>query len=187
MGRYSLLIYYISFAVLFLGCQAGNVDLDNAGTEDLTVLIDGQPYEMKAGAYRSIHLERGKHELEIRSASGELKKETSFSVDIGGLINLGETRYYIWTDLYGENELRRTKLKEEWTQIGDKRLYGDFTVIESDQNWVERRWDYGLNEEFPEDLLGWKPTNEKYIIKSKLFRQEDLLKTYQNRVESSKP
>jgi len=94
------------------------------------------------------------------------------------LNNLAGAQYYIWTDLYGDPSLKEQKLNQVWTEIGDQTFFGEFYPLETDKLYIEKRWDYGLSEAFPEDLLGWKLSREKYLIKSKVFRTEDLVDAY---------
>lgn len=174
---------FLLVAVFLFACNEGNVDLDNAGNDTRLVQIDGVLFELEAKESKLIKLDRGLHSILIQDADGKTLQESNFQVDHGGLINLSESEYLIWTDLYGNKELRKTKLKEDWVEIGGQEFYGDFFRLPKDQIYVEKRWDYGLTEEFPEDLLGWQPTREKYIIKSKLFRKEGLIEVYRSMVQ----
>lgn len=171
-------VLLVAITSLLSGCKKGNVDLDNGGDQPLTVIIDNIPYFMAAGAYKNITLETGEHTVEIRNEEGNTLKDTVISVSEGGLLNLAQAPYYIWTDLYGDPVLKETKLREDWIKIGNQNFFGEFYEIESNQLYVEKQWDYGLNEEFPEDLLGWKISSEKYLIKSKLYRADQLVEAY---------
>ena len=133
---------------------------------------------MAPHSYKSIALDRGPHTLIIKNEIGELVADTLIQVIEGGLINIARADYYIWTDLYGDPSLKEEKLDEDWTEIGDQTFFGEFYPLESNKLYIAKRWDYGLQEAFPEDLLGWKLARDKYLIKSKVFRSQDLVDAY---------
>lgn len=169
--------------VLVVGCESeGNVDLDNSGDEVLEVVVDGQKYVMPKNSYRKIQLEKGMHTLIMKDAEGKVLEETRFMVSNGGLLNLSKSNYFIWKDLYGDASVREEKLSEEWIKIDKEEFFGDFTTLPTETIYTEKRWDYGLSEDFPSDLLGWEIDLRKnrYIIKSKLFRQNDLIQAYKS-------
>ena len=166
-----------------MGCNQGNIELDNAGEVPLQVVIDELPYQMPAKSFQRIELEPGRHRLVVRDMEGNVKGDTTFSVIEGGLINLAHHPYYIWVDLYGDATLRDQQLEEEWVTIGNESFFGQFEPVDSMPYYVEQRWDYGLDQDFPADLYGWKITQEKWIIKRKLFREEGLVDAYKNMVQ----
>ncbi len=176
----SILLYLslISLSTLFSTCGTGNVDLDNAGGQPYEVIVGNQSYMMAPHEYKSITLEKGTHTLVIKNELGEVVSDTLIQVIEGGLINTARANYYIWTDLYGDPSLKEEKLDEDWTEIEDQTFFGEFYPLESDKLYIEKRWDYGLQEAFPEDLLGWKLARDKYLIKSKVFRSQDLVEAY---------
>ena len=181
------ILWFLSLSIFFFACENGNIDLDNGGDKPLNVTIDGVLYNLSPGGYQSIELEQGLHNLVIRDANNEGIKETRFTVIHGGLLNVAGTDYYIWTDLYGDPGLREGKLKEDWVQIGKKKFFGDFILLPSDEMYIEKRWDYGLSDDFPSDLLGWEPKSEKYIIRSKLYRVDELVTAYEAMVKEAPP
>lgn len=165
-------------ALAWGGCNQGNIDMDNSSDQDLIVLIDELQYDMKAESYTKIKLEKGVHTLIVQDASGKVLEEDSFRVYEGGLINLGKTNYLIWVDLYGDPELRKTKLEEDWLDIGEQSFFGQFERLDPSKLYVEQKWDYGLDDAFPDDLLGWQMTQERWIIKRKLFRETEFVQAY---------
>lgn len=181
------ILWFLSLSILFFACENGNVDLDNGGDQPLNVTIDGMLYQLSPGGYENVALEQGLHNIVIRDANNKVLKESRFTVIHGGLLNISETDYYIWTDLYGDPGLRESKLKEDWVQIGKKKFFGDFIQLPNDELYIEKRWDYGLSDDFPSDLLGWEPTSEKYIIRSKLYRVDKLTEAYEALVEEAPP
>ncbi|MEM6631603.1 MAG: hypothetical protein AAF694_18120 [Bacteroidota bacterium] len=175
-----LIVTLFSLSSLLSTCGGGNVDLDNSGGVPLEVIIGNETHLMGPNSYKSISLEQGAYDIIVRDQEGTILADTAFQVMEGGLINLAQGQYYIWTDLYGDPALKEKKLDEDWTEIGDQTFYGEFYPLETNKLYVEKRWDYGLQENFPEDLLGWKLAQEKYLIKSKVFRSEDLVDAYNN-------
>ena len=177
MNRLPWLLLFLS-ALAWVGCNQGNIDLDNASDQDLIVQIDELTIEMQKGTYKQIQLDNGMHKLSLQDASGKVLEETSFKVYEGGLLNLGKTNYLIWVDLYGDPELRKTQLDEDWMDIGNQSFFGQFERLDPSKIYVEKKWDYGLDEAFPDDLLGWQMTQERWIIKRKLFRQTEFVDAY---------
>ncbi|MEO0585198.1 MAG: hypothetical protein AAF135_23495 [Bacteroidota bacterium] len=179
---------FLILALSLLGCSSGNVDLDNAGDQDLTVQIDELVFKVPAGSYKLITLDPGRHSLTIKDAQGVvLDEKKTFNLIEGGLINLSKSDYIVWTELYGDLELRKTKLNEEWFKIGDASpIYGEFERLRDadlERIYVEKRWDFGLSENFPETLTQFSPIEEKFVIRKKLFRESELLDAYSSQLK----
>ncbi|MEL6133071.1 MAG: hypothetical protein AAFR59_06860, partial [Bacteroidota bacterium] len=172
--KFSSLILLLTLSLF--GCSSGNVDLDNAGDQDLTVQIDELVFKVPAGSYKLITLDPGRHSLTIKDKAGNvLDDQKTFTLIEGGLINLAKSDYIIWTELYGDMELRKTKLNEEWFKVGEESpIYGEFEQLRDtdiERIYVEKRWDFGLSESFPETLTQFSPIEEKFVIRKKLFRE----------------
>ncbi|MEM7368244.1 MAG: hypothetical protein AAF587_06545 [Bacteroidota bacterium] len=165
------------------GCNQGNIDMDNSSDQDLIVNIDELSYNMKAGQYTRIQLDKGVHKLVLQDEEGKVLEEESFRVYEGGLLNLGKNNYLIWVDLYGDPELRKSKLEEDWLDIEGDSYFGQFERLDPSKIYVERKWDYGLDDAFPDDLLGWQMTQERWIIKRKLFRESEFIEAYKSLVK----
>ncbi|GAB4415050.1 MAG: hypothetical protein OHK0039_23390 [Bacteroidia bacterium] len=157
--------------------------MDNNGDQPLIVTIDELTYRMQPHAYQRIELEAGTHVLTIKEEAGRVIDTDTFQVIEGGLLNLAKTNYLIWVDLYGDPELRKTILQEDWIEIGNQSYFGQFEPVDVGAYYVESKWDYGLDEDFPEDLLGWEISREKWIIKRKLFREDELVNAYNSLVK----
>lgn len=181
--KYSLWLITTLIGLSLLGCNQGNIEMDNAGGEDLVVIIDELAYQVPAGAFERIDLEAGTHRIIIKSAEDKELDRAEFEVIEGGLLNLAKSPYYIWVDLYGEAELRKEKLKEEWIDIGNESFFGEFDKLPADVVFIEKKWNFGLDEDFPDDLYGWKMAQDKWIIKRKLFREEGLIQAYKSMVQ----
>ncbi len=176
--KYLLPFFLFLFALVSFGCDEGNIDMDNDGEETFVVTLDDISYNMSPGDYQNLKLPSGSHRIIIKDENGKILEETSFNVEKGGLINLARTDYYIWTDLYGDPALKEQHLKEDWLKIGNQTYFGEFIKVEPESIYKEKSWDYGLSEDFPSDLLGWQLTKEKYILKSKIFRKDQLIAAY---------
>lgn len=162
----------------FLGCNGGNVVLDNAGEKALIVSVDELTYTIDPGAYKALDLEKGRHTISIKSAEGDSILQSTFSIENGGFVNLAQSTYYIWTDLYGNTINKDQHLNEDWLTIGEEQIFGEFTPLPLDQLYTEKAWDFGLLENFPETRIGMELTDDKYILESKLFRESDLVEAY---------
>jgi hypothetical protein len=182
MNRF--LSWLLLLPALWLGaCEKGNVELDNSSDQTLRIAIDELRYSVGPNSFAKVELPTGPHRVTVRNEANEIIADTTIRIIEGGLINLAGGEYLIWTDLYGNPELRKTKLNEEWIDIGDQSYFGEFERVDPEQLYVEREWDYGLEEPFPKDLLGWEMTQEKWVIKRKLFREADLVDAYTSLVE----
>ena len=162
----------------FFGCQNGNVILDNAAGTSIALTVDDEKYFVEAGGRQKIQLDPGVHLLKIRGKDAEALEEVSFTVDEGGVLNLALSDYYIWTDLYGDPKLKALHLNQTDFVIDKKKYYGQFVRLKSDDRYIEKIWDYNLDENFPSDIIGYEFTEEKYIIKSKIFREKELIEAY---------
>ncbi|TAE55300.1 MAG: hypothetical protein EAZ89_05745 [Bacteroidetes bacterium] len=166
--------------LVFSACSQGNVDLDNAGSSTLHATVDELKYILPPRTYLRIKLEKGPHTLVVNDSSGKTLEQTTFRIEEGGLLNLAKANYIIWTDLYGDPALRPQKLKEDWLEIGKNTYFGEFERLDPSLLYVEQKWDYPLTEPFPDDLLGWEISKEKWIVKRKLFREPDLVAAYKS-------
>ncbi len=169
---------------MLVSCDQNNIEIDNPSTQAISLTLAGTSYTIPPGNTTSISLEPGTHNLQIPETDSIIGIDTTIRVEVGGIINPARAQYYIWTDLYGDQEGREVKLKEEWTKVGKKELFGDFFIVPPNQVYVEKKWDYGLSKSFPTDLIGWQLNifGDKVILKSKLFRERQLIASYQQQV-----
>jgi len=176
-------IFFIcTLSFFFVACEEGNIDLDNAGEEDLVVQIDEVKLNMPSDSYKNIKLDPGLHTLVIKDISGKVLDESRFKVLQGGLINLAKAPYVVWTELYGSSNLKKEKLKLDYYEIetekGTEKIWGEFKKIEPESFYVEKTWDYGLDQPFDDHLWRLDLIQEKYVIMRKLFRENELLAEY---------
>lgn len=177
MKTFTYILYFLCCAVFF-ACNDGNIDLDNDSDETFQVTIDALTHNVGPRQHIKLKLEPGPHRITIKNDDDKVTDEETFTVVEGGLINLAKTQYYVWTDLYGDTSLKEEQLKEDWLKIDGKSYFGEFSVVEPESIYLEKHWDYDLDEPFPGDLLGWQFTEEKYIIKKKIFRKQQLIDAY---------
>ncbi|MBX7241761.1 MAG: hypothetical protein K1X92_08425 [Bacteroidia bacterium] len=161
----------------FSGCSRDNLYIDNAGKSLRKIEIDGQTFAMEPGSAMILKANKGTHKIKIMDENKTVLKDTVFTLNKGGLINLSNSRYVIWKDLYGDQIYRTTKLSEKQIEYGNWIFKGDFTELDSTKIFTEKTWDFDPDQPFPKDRIGWDlPNGEKYIIKSKLYRLEDFVK-----------
>ncbi len=180
-------LYSTSFRIRFLGvlvgvmilsgCSRGNLYIDNSGSENLKIELDGQAFSLEAGAGMMIKSGSGQHRLRVMDENKALRKDTLFTLQKGGLINLAAKRYVKWNELYGDEKYRNDKLSSQKIEYESWIFTGDFTEYDSLRLFIEKDWDYDLDQPFPEGKIGWDlPNGEKYVIKSKIYRMEDFVK-----------
>lgn len=172
----------------FTACELveeGNVDLDNNGPDVLLVTIDELTYKMPDSSYVNLDLKPGFHQLVIKDENEKELETLTFEVVDGGLINLAKAQYYVWSDFYGDQSLREQKLNIQEVKINKVLYTGDFVPVDPEPLYVESkdRWDYGLSESFPGRLYDLVPKEERYKIRRKLYREQDLIEDYMSQVE----
>jgi hypothetical protein len=180
------------FAMGMSACQyfeEGNVDLDNNGPDLLYVTVDELTYKMADSTYVNLDLAPGFHQLTIKDENQKELENLTFEVIEGGLINLAKAQYYVWSDIYGDQRLKEQKLNIREVEIGDKIYMGDFEAMPNDALYLEsqNQWDYGLSEDFPGQLYDMIPRDERYKIRRKLYREQDLVADYMSQVEQPEP
>ncbi|MDX1908163.1 MAG: hypothetical protein SF053_14095 [Bacteroidia bacterium] len=177
----------VVLAAWMSGCSSPNVYMDNDSNQTVVVAVDELSFKMPPRSFHELKLDAGRHQLIVKDSANKVLDETTFTVIEGGLLNIGKSDYYIWTDLYGDAALDSLKLKEDFLEIGEVSLFGDFQKVDPSLYYVEKTWDYGLGEEFPEDLLGWNISKDRWIIKRKIFRAQDLIKAYYQLSKTTPP
>ncbi|WNJ18489.1 hypothetical protein [Pontibacter sp. G13] len=184
MKFFHLICLMAGFALM--GCNDGNVDLDNFGDQTLEVKIDELAYKMPPKSYKRIDLAPGSiHTIVVTDESGEVIKDQNFKVDKGGLLNVGGSRYVIWTELYGDESLREKHLKEVPLEVDNMIYHGDFEEVDPELIYLESRWDLGLDESFPTQVMDLQFQKEKWMTKRKLYRVADLVEEYQSQIQSN--
>lgn len=157
------------FAILFAGCS--NVEIENSAGYTITVQVDEKQYEVEPYTFKGITLERGQHNLLIKDVTGRVIRDTVIDVEETGLITYPGNEYVLFTVLYGTPNDRSALLQEEWVEIHGSRYFGDFTIYNEKVPYIEKKWDYGVLEPFPDSkqLLAMKD----FVIVSKLFHVDD--------------
>jgi hypothetical protein len=169
---------YILFAFATLvGCAKGNLYIDNPDTAIKKIEVDGKAFSIEGKGALILESKPGQHRLVIKDENQILLKDTIFFLGKAGLIRLKPARYVKWRELYGDEKYRDEKLNKGKIEYETWVFTGDFTEYAPEQLYIEKDWDFDLDEEFPKEKVGWDmPGNEKYIIKSKIYRVEDFVK-----------
>lgn len=172
------LIYLLFVFVLGLtACSQGNLYIDNPDTALKRVEVDGQKLVIEGKGAAILTVKGGKHKIVIRDENHQVLKDTLFYLGKGGLLRVAPARYVRWRELYGDEAYREKKLNKNKIEFGNWVFTGDFTEYNPKQLYIEQDWDFDLNQSFPKDRIGWDiPGNDKYIIKSKIYRIEDFMK-----------
>ena len=186
--KHLLNFYLILSLMLFVACEEGNVELDNAGDEFLYVTVDELRHDMAPHSMKLLELKKGRHKILITDREGKTLEEETFEVNKGGVLNVSKHSYIVWTDLYWasseeNSKLRETKLQEEALEIDGQEYVGEFLELDAEQLYIESEWDYGLREEFPASLWGLEFAQEKWSIKRKIFRKKELAEAYMKLVK----
>lgn len=160
-------------------CEEDNVLIDNSGEEALQVSVDAIAYNMPPNSNVRMMLEPGLHSFVIKGEDQEIIEEGSFQVVEGGLLNVSKGEYLIWAEWFGDQSQKETTLKQEWIKVDDIEIFGEFDRIDDGAVYIEKRWDYSVDEELPESVRAWELTDKRWVIKRKIFRLADAMQHYQ--------
>lgn len=172
--RFFLPISIVFLVLTLAGCEKGNVFLDNAGESMRKVEIDNQSFSIEPKGSVILTLKPGAYPIKVKNGGDTVIKDTQIFVGKkGGVVNLGQRRYILWKELYGDTTNKAQKLQIQKIDY-DKMMYiGDFTNYDSSVFYIPCTWNYNLDEVFPDGELNWTPPNkERYELKSKIYRIE---------------
>lgn len=163
---FSALVFLLGF-----GCSNGNVKLDNPSGEKVKFTIDGEVHELEGKSTTGISLSGGKHKVSV----GDIK-DFEFNVKEGGVLHNGSSDYLTWKILYGDAEFRKSELDEDTLELDSMLFFGDLQVHPRELLYIEGKWDYNVDAPLPESKELY--VNKDFLIKSKIFREEDFVETY---------
>lgn len=172
-------LFPLLLTLTLFSCEEKNVLIDNSGEEALQVVVDAVAYNMPANSNIRVMLEPGLHTFTIKDSENELIEEGSFQVQEGGLLNVSKGEYLIWAEWFGDQTQKETTLKQEWIKVDDIEIFGEFDRIDDGAVYIEKRWDYNVDEELPESVRAWEFTDKRWVIKRKIFRLDDAMQHYQ--------
>lgn len=159
-----------------LGC-GGNVVLDNPREEEVVFEFDGsERYELASNGQEEISLDPGQHSVRVLDNAGEVLGDTTFNLKEEGIVHSGAATYVVWRQLYGLQSERETLLNEKWVEFDSIKTYGDFKIYRPEWLYVEKNWDYGLDEDLPDSRSLY--INKDFLIESKVFRSKDFISKY---------
>lgn len=172
------LLTLLGLALMLLGCTP-NVVLDNPRDEGVTFTFDKET-KYKLGPHESgeIKLEPGEHHVRVVGRGDTLFGDTTFTLREAGIVHSGGASYLTWRQLYGLQTDRATLLNEAWVEIDSARAFGDFKLHAPQALFLEKIWDYGLDEQFPESRT--LMVTSDFVVESKVFRAQEFLAAYRN-------
>lgn len=166
----------LGLALCLVGC-APNVVLDNPRDEAVTFTFDKETkYKLGPFEHGEIKLEPGEHHVRVVGRGDTLFGDTTFTMREGGIVHSGGSSYLTWRQLYGLQTDRATLLNEAWVEIDSARAFGDFKVYTPRELFLEKTWDYGLDEELPESRT--LMVTSDFVVESKVFRAKEFLDAY---------
>lgn len=167
----------ILFLALLAGCTK-NVVLDNPGIGSVTFTIDGsEKYELKPGTMEKIGLDEGKHRIQIMG-NGVPPRDTTINIIDGGVLHTGASNYVVFRQLYGLQTERKTLLNERWVEFDSSKVFGDIKFVPADVIYLEKSWDYGLDESFPESRT--LMISKDFVVEGKVFRSKEFIQYLQD-------
>lgn len=173
---FSLLI----ISILLFGCETEkNVEIvvDNPSELDFSFSLKEEAYTVSALSKTTLKLKEGVYFLWIQNEIGDTLLNDSIYIFSNGLLNPTKSTYVVWNDLYLENfdeyeQIARSALNiQDSIFINDKEYNDvDFDVYEN-QVFIEKTWDFGVFEDWPEEIDLYSKSTVK---KSKIYRLADL-------------
>ncbi len=170
--------------LVFSSCGGGNVTLDNPSGESGAIFkIDGgEEHRLGPGEMKKISLAEGQHKVIVQDEKAGSSFESAFTVKEGGVLH-SKGHYVVWRQLYGVQTDRKSLLNEDWVMVDSTKFLGDIKVYPDSIPYIEKSWNLGLDEAFP-DTKALYITND-YTVESKIFRQADFVATYRALAEKT--
>lgn len=163
--------------LLLLSACGGNVILDNPREVPVSFEFDGaEEYEVGTGDMAEISLDPGRHTVVVKTQDGEVVGDTTFNLKEEGIVHSGASTYVVWRQLYGLQNDRATLLNEKWVEFDSVKSYGDFKIYQPEGLFLEKTWEYDLQDELPNSQSLY--INKDFVVESKVFRSKDFVETY---------
>lgn len=175
--KFSIAYIYIPlFLLLSCGSEKAKLLLDNPTKKEITVKIGDKTYSLQSLEDETIELAAGKYPFETKMGDKVIKGEVNVSAD--GVLNLTESEYIIWEDAYYSDNYQGmpSELQSDTILVDSTLCFGDLRKIEKDVYFIPKAWDYDVHTPFPDTIE--IPQDKKYVIKRKIFRKKDFLKSY---------
>lgn len=169
--------FALLLSLILAGC-GGNLLLDNPRNVPVEFVLDGSSHSVGPETSQSISLDPGNHSVKVLSNNGEVLADTTFRLGEAGVLHSGASTYVVWRQLYGLQKDRSTLLNERWVEFDSIRTYGDFKVYDPAWVYIEKSWDYGLEDPLP-DAQSLYITSD-FLIESKIFRSKDFVEAYRD-------
>lgn len=167
-----LLFLPVVLLVLVSACTF-KVVIDNPTDMNLKVSLDDKEYDVAAFDQKEVELKKSDVKIIAKDTEGNEILNGTVKITGEGIINPTRTTYVIWKDLYCLSEdyasFKSNLNIKEMVLVNDKEYESvDFTLV--DDLYILKNWDYNLKESFPDSVN----LEKGYVIKSKIYRVEDL-------------
>ncbi len=172
--------FSLLLAIFLMACSKPNIYIDNAGKEARKVCIDGgNIFVIEPGGAVLMSLDKGSHKIWIKNSQEMMLKDTLFTLQKGGVINVAKSRYVRWRDLYGDEKYKDGRLESHKMRYKNWIFTGDIMEYDSNALFIEKDWSYELDQIFPQEAMGFGlPNKGKYLISSKIYRLDDFAKDF---------
>lgn len=156
--------------------------VDNPTDQSIHFELDGKAYDLAPREYMKLKLKGGIHTLIYSGETFSFQKaelgllsalapDTQYS-----LLNPTQSPYIFYNEIYTSEELSEEEIKmalpryecpdkEEMSHTCTERTFDDV--------FIQIRVDYGVEDRLPHEVR--MPEHLKYILKSKLFREDDFI------------
>lgn len=161
-------------AFLLSSCTSRvEVQLDNPTETPLTVILNEEEYVLDPMTVQTVEAVKGENTL-AASRDGEPVFDGTVEVTGEGLLNPIGAIYVQWNDLYLQ-DLSEAERYMDNLDVSDEvevngMIYEDVDFDLYDATFIEKTWDYGLDEGWPDEVS----VSGGFAIKGKLYRIPDL-------------
>ena len=161
--------------MLLSGCKGDShlITLDNPQNSNIEVVLNDSSYLVYGYGSKQVTLDSGHYAVKVYSDSDSLLLSKTVFINSDGILNPLESTYVKWTDQYGKYD--PTVLSKRDMEIGNN-FYPkvDFIIYEK-EFFIPKTWDFDLFEPWKDYFQYYF---EKQAVKSKIYRIDDLEKTW---------
>lgn len=164
--------------ILIASCSQ-EVLVDNPSKNDIELTVKGKQITVKANSIQKIKVDKGVNDVLSISSQGDTLLAVNVIVDGEGILNVTQTTYAVWKDVFCEEEdyesfKNKLNLKDTVELNGLEFVDIDLEIV--NEPFIAKTWDIGLEKEMPETIeIG---DQEKFKIVSKIYRENDLKKVF---------
>jgi len=164
-------IYTIIITLLLSACT-NKITVDNPTVKEVKVTIGNKTISLLGKSTQDITLKSGQYMVSAINSDGDTLMFEHIDINEEGLLNITKSNYYLWTDLFCEEE-RFNQYKEKLNLKDTVKIenfeFIDIDLVTLNQVFIPKQWDFSISEDFPdkmevEDDVGFKVVSKLYYL-----------------------